>query len=210
MTVGTSWSDPSTAFGGGGLDGATGDVVTESVWDKLVSDLNRLGGANGDTKTGNYGLGMAPSTSWPGSAQALQITPRTALWDSGASGSTFLTRNTYFDGTNFKAIANAPAARIVLDNGPTIAFALAASVAADANQTYTTYLTLNANGDLFPVAGTTGMTVGFIYIPAAAGAPTGAPTSLTATNAPLYYDTTNKKIMVRDQPTGTWKGVVVA
>jgi hypothetical protein len=53
---------------------------------------------------------------------------------------------------------------------------------------------------------TTTATDGFPYIPAAAGTPTGVPTT-QAGFAPLYYDTTAHKIWVYD---GGWKGVVVA
>jgi len=50
-------------------------------------------------------------------------------------------------------------------------------------------------------AGSTGMTTGFTHIPAAAGAPTGAPSNPTG-NVPMYYDTTNNKIYVYN---GGWK-----
>jgi hypothetical protein len=50
-------------------------------------------------------------------------------------------------------------------------------------------------------SGTTSMTSGFTHIPAAAGAPTGAPTNPTG-NVPMYYDTTNNKIYVYN---GAWR-----
>ena len=56
-------------------------------------------------------------------------------------------------------------------------------------------------GGVEVVSGTTGMTTGFTHIPAAAGAPTGAPTNPTG-NVPMYYDTTNNKIYVYN---GGWK-----
>ena len=51
----------------------------------------------------------------------------------------------------------------------------------------------------------TGMTKGFINIPGAAGAPTGAPA--TTTGFPLYYDSTNNKLYVYN---GGWKKGQVA
>lgn len=57
-------------------------------------------------------------------------------------------------------------------------------------------------GGVEVVAGTTAMTSGFTHIPAAAGAPTGAPTNPTG-NVPMYYDSTNHKIYVYSG--GTWR-----
>jgi len=57
-------------------------------------------------------------------------------------------------------------------------------------------------GGVEVVAGTTSMASGFTHIPAAAGAPTGAPTNPTG-NVPMYYDSTNHKIYVYSG--GTWR-----
>jgi hypothetical protein len=57
-------------------------------------------------------------------------------------------------------------------------------------------------GGLEVAAGSTTMSSGFINIPAAAGAPTGAPTNPSG-NVPLYYDSTNHKIYVYSG--GTWR-----
>lgn len=50
-------------------------------------------------------------------------------------------------------------------------------------------LRVTATGNIHTPAGTTSMTNGFIYIPAAAGAPSGAATAITGT-VPLYYNST--------------------
>lgn len=61
--VDTTWSDPATALAGGGLDVATGDTLDASTYfDKLASDLNRLGGADGDCKTGRFIIGGTANT----------------------------------------------------------------------------------------------------------------------------------------------------
>jgi hypothetical protein len=57
-------------------------------------------------------------------------------------------------------------------------------------------------GGVEVAAGTTTMTSGFTHIPAAAGAPTGAPTNPSG-NVPMYYDSTNHKIYVYSG--GTWR-----
>jgi hypothetical protein len=57
-------------------------------------------------------------------------------------------------------------------------------------------------GGIEVAAGATNMAAGFTHIPAAAGAPTGAPTNPTG-NVPMYYDSTNHKIYVYSG--GTWR-----
>jgi len=65
---------------------------------------------------------------------------------------------------------------------------------------------IDSGGNISPTAGTTSMTNGFFYIPAAAGIPAGTPTSITGT-VPMYYDTTNDKFYVYN---GSWKGVTLS
>ena len=61
------------------------------------------------------------------------------------------------------------------------------------------------NGNIAPTSGTTAMASGFFHIPAAAGAPTGAPTNPSGT-VPMYYDTTNNHFYVYN---GAWKKVAL-
>lgn len=65
---------------------------------------------------------------------------------------------------------------------------------------------IDSNGNIYGTSGTTGMTNGFFYIPAAAGAPTGAPTAVSG-RVPMYYDTTNNQFYVYN---GAWKKVTLA
>ena len=51
---------------------------------------------------------------------------------------------------------------------------------------------------------------GFLSIATCAGTPTGAPTNAAIGVAEIIYDTTGKKFWIYDQPTTSWKGVVVA
>ena len=53
----------------------------------------------------------------------------------------------------------------------------------------------NVTGNIFAAAGTTTMATGFNYIPAAAGAPTGVPATISG-YVPMYYDTTNNDLYV--------------
>jgi hypothetical protein len=54
MVVNTTWSAPNVAAGSGGTDLAAGDTYTETVHDRIQSNLYRLGGSDGDTKTGRW------------------------------------------------------------------------------------------------------------------------------------------------------------
>jgi hypothetical protein len=49
------------------------------------------------------------------------------------------------------------------------------------------------------------MVDGFIFIPAAAGAPTGAVAHTTSTRAAMYYDTTNKKFYIYNHIANAWE-----
>lgn len=60
---------------------------------------------------------------------------------------------------------------------------------------------IDTNGNLYGTAGTQAMTAGFFYIPSAAGAPSGTPTTISG-RLPLYYDTTNNRLYVYN---GGWK-----
>lgn len=52
MAVTTAWTDPSVAASSSGLDLGTGGILTETVYDRILSDLYRIGGADGNTKSG--------------------------------------------------------------------------------------------------------------------------------------------------------------
>ena len=65
---------------------------------------------------------------------------------------------------------------------------------------------ITAAGNVHAASGTTTMTDGFFYIPAAAGAPTGVPTAI-AGRVPMYYDTTNDQFYIRNG--ANWRKVTL-
>lgn len=73
MAINTTWSSPASAGGAGGIDLATGDTLSETVWDRTASDLYRLGGTDGNAKTGKYQIGTATSYSNANNTAGLTI-----------------------------------------------------------------------------------------------------------------------------------------
>jgi hypothetical protein len=65
---------------------------------------------------------------------------------------------------------------------------------------------ITSTGNVQAASGTTTMTDGFFYIPAAAGAPTGVPTAI-AGRVPMYYDTTNDQFYIRNG--ANWRKVTL-
>lgn len=70
----------------------------------------------------------------------------------------------------------------------------------------TSRMVIDNGGNVYPTSGTTAMTSGFFYIPAAAGAPSGVPTAISG-RVPMYYDTTNNNFYIYN---GAWKKVLLA
>ena len=70
--------------------------------------------------------------------------------------------------------------------------------------------TVLSGSNITAASGTTGMTDGFLFIPAAAGAPSGAVTIDTTTLAAVYYDTTNEALYVYNHVSNAWVSVTLS
>lgn len=133
----------------------------------------------------------------------------------------------YDDGTNI-GIGNAsPAAKVDVSgnvalqtggyfytpyNGATNTGTVRSGIQVDGSSQTLNFYTANTfrgaveqNGNFYAGSGTTGMTNGFFYIPAAAGAPSGVPTSISG-RVPMYYDTTNQRFYIYN---GSWRSVLL-
>jgi hypothetical protein len=139
-----------------------------------------------------------------------------AITIGGISGTTVsipngITAQVYCDGTNFYSSQTGSAGNFTVNGNLNASGNLAvtgtstltgnATVAGTLAVTGTSTLTGGAYGS----AGTTTMTNGFFYIPAAAGVPTGVPTAVTGC-VPMYYDSTNNNFYVYN---GAWKKVAL-
>lgn len=95
----------------------------------------------------NVGVGVTPSA-WGATWRAVQIGQRGALWSDAAGSHTDLSDNTYYDGTDHRAIQTATASKITLNSGVFTVNTAASATAGDV-QTFAERLRLDAAGALF-------------------------------------------------------------
>jgi hypothetical protein len=103
--------------------------------------------------SGNLGLGVTPSA-WSG-FRAFQVGAIGALWSSTSTAGTWLSRNAYYDGANFRYLATtSSAAAYEQDSGGAHKWFSAPSGTVGNPITFSQVMTLNARGDL-GIGGTT-------------------------------------------------------
>jgi len=95
--------------------------------------------------SGNFGLGVTPSA-WGSSVKAIQIGARTGVWT--LSDNTYLSTNSYFDGTNSRYIGTQFATMYSQQNDGAHKFYVAPSGTAGNAITFTQAMTLDASGNL--------------------------------------------------------------
>jgi len=102
----------------------------------------------------NVGVGVTPSA-WQSTRRALQVGLNAALWGNVAgAGTTFLSNNTYFDGTNFKYLNTSGASYMAQQTDGAFIFNSAASGTAGNTITFTQAMLLDASSNL-TIAGST-------------------------------------------------------
>jgi len=110
-----------------------------------------------------------------------------------------------YGGTNVRTLAQVRAFVGTYTSDTNISAYLTLATSAPGSAASTERVRITETGNIYGTTGTTGMTNGFFYIPAAAGAPTGVPTAISG-RVPMYYDTTNEKFYVYN---GAWKSVLL-
>jgi hypothetical protein len=126
--------------------GVLGDLTTTGntiLGDQSTDTLNVANGNLVLNSSGNLGLGVTPAA-WLSSIKVMQVGTTGALWASG--GITFLTNNTFTDGTD-KYLTTAAATRYYQSAGSHIWNTAASGTAGNA-VTFTQTMTLNASGQL--------------------------------------------------------------
>jgi hypothetical protein len=114
-----------------------------------ANGLRFLSGASSNMlldSSGNLGLGVTPSA-WGSLFKAQQIGATGALWASASTAGTWLSRNTYYNGTNFIYLATAAANAYEQDSGGAHKWYTAASGTAGNAITFTQAMTLDASGN---------------------------------------------------------------
>lgn len=104
MAVDTTWTDPSTA---GAIDLNAGGFLTEVIYDKILSNLKRLGGTDGNTKTGGYtSLALTtPTLTDPIYSSIVSVTAQFTKTDTTLENVTGLTINMTASGVySFRAV----------------------------------------------------------------------------------------------------------
>jgi hypothetical protein len=111
-----------------------------------------------------------------------------------------------FDGTNFIQLAQI---NFYVDGTPgtnDMPGRIVFQTTADGASSPAERMRIDSAGNIYGTSGTTSMTNGFFYIPAAGGAPSGVPTAV-AGRVPMYYDTTNNNFYIYN---GAWKKILLA
>jgi hypothetical protein len=190
------------------FDGSIGNVTAGSI---------TCGGINASSNSSITGtFGVTGVTTLTGAASGLVVTVGTASFSvtptatgtitmgrTNGTGIMTFGQSTASQTTNIQAGITASGSTKTINFGTNGA---AGSTTAITVGSTTGTSTTTMNGNTATPAGSTTMTNGFVYIPAAAGAPSGTPTAITGT-VPMYYDTTNNKFYIYN---GAWKLVGLA
>lgn len=191
------------------LDAMFGDISTQTLTLGVAMNANNQAITNVDINSG----AIDGTTIGAASAAAITCTTLTTSGDVGVGDSPD-------SGVNLDVNDSTEARVRFQTTGGQIAEFIAGSSGVDMgarsnhmlylNTNNTRQLTIDTNGNVSASTGTTGMTNGFFFIPAAAGAPSGTPTLGTTTLAAMYYDTTNKKFYCYNHVANAWEGVTLS
>ena len=138
----------SSLFGYANADGnyntgaKAGDAIIRGAVGVSIESNNGTSGMRLDS-AGNLGLGVTPSA-W-GTLKAVQV--KNTAWSSDGNVAT-LTGNSYYDGSNFRYVANGASCYYQINNSGGFNWNIAASGTAGAIPSFTQAMTLDASGNL--------------------------------------------------------------
>jgi hypothetical protein len=143
MAVTTTWSNPATAKGSGGLDFATSDTIDETTLDRYASNLYHLGGTAGHIGARVYhsadqSITTATETTLAFNSERYDLDPNGAIHDTATNNSrlTARTAGRYLVGCNFYFVANSTGYRycyLLLNGSTQLAFVSQPAVNGDIN-----------------------------------------------------------------------------
>jgi hypothetical protein len=192
---------------GGSGSNVSLNMFTKGAGSMIINAGNTasFSGSAGTTIGGtNITSGAAPDNSLRGiGATSAATSAGRAIVQGGSSSITAIAAGDAMLIGGSAGVGNADGGNVIIRSGAGFGSGIAGVIDFQINLAHA--FAIDSNKNFYGTSGTTGMNNGFIYIPAAAGAPSGTPSAVTGTVA-MYYDTTNNNFYIYN---GAWKKVLL-
>lgn len=160
---------PSTILSDNGVSSGSAGLKTTAASDGILAlQTTTAGGAATTAVTidtsQNVGLGVTPNASWQSTRRVLQVGGNGALWSQASgAGTTFLSNNVYYDGTNFRYINTSGASYMAQQTNGLFSLNSAASGTAGDAITFTTVASVNKDTTFVLQGGTSSAGTGIAF-----------------------------------------------